>query len=536
MKKAGLLCLVIVGICYASVFGQTVGRDTIYVYETVFVYDTLIIHDTVRIGKALNVPPLQPIENLTVFFDPPTATFSENGIILHESKSQKKSKIMSMKLNMKLKLKNISYASYLSGFIMTAQSMAGISAQETPSETDLKTFPAQMSIVYPMTTQGSQTIDYRYFFSFNLFSGKVGAVTGLEFGSFLNKVEKDMNGVQIGGLFNLTHDAVGLQFGGLGNASKTAKGVQFGGLGNITENATGLQFGGLANIGEKALGIQLSGITNITGDAGGFQFGGIANFTEKYRGAQVGGIINMTNESRGFRFAGITNLGKSHQGAQVSGIVNVTGENDGFQFAGVANLSEEVSGVSIGGLFNRTGTLKGFQFGIVNVTDTIEKGFSMAIINIVKKGFYDEWALTFSDYMNVGLSYKAGIQKFYTIYTIGGNFIEDKLWVAGIGFGNRTALGKRIDFQPEIISYSYFPSDFKNAQPTWATHLKLGFVYNITDKLGISVAPSIYQLSSDLKDGSDVYKVSPISSFWSHTNDSYKNSVGVGISVGLILM
>ncbi len=526
MKQTFLVCFVCLQVC-ASAFGRLAGRDTIYVYETVIVYDTLVIHDTVRIGKALNAISAAPVEKKSAFFTPPAATFSENGIILHENKNQKKSKIM--------KLKNIQYASYLSAFIMTAQSMVDLSAQETQPDGDPKSFPAQMSIVYPMTTQGSRTVDYRYNFSFNLFSGKVGAVTGLEFGSFFNRVEKDMTGVQVSGLFNLTHDVVGLQFGGSGNASKTVKGVQIGGLGNVTGSVTGLQFGGIVNIGESAKGVQIGGIANITGDASGFQFGGIVNLTEQNTGIQIGGVANVANEGKGFRFAGITNLSKKHQGAQLSGVANVAGESSGFQFAGVANVNDEVSGASIGGVFNRTGTLKGFQFGIVNVTDTIEKGFSMAIVNIVKKGFYVAWELSFADYMNAGLSCKAGIRKFYTIYSIGANFIEDKLWVAGIGFGNRTALGKRIDFQPEIMSYSYLPNDFKNVQSTWAAHLKLGFIYNISDKLGILVAPSIYQLSGDFETGSDAYKVSSVSPFWSHTGNSYKNSVGAGISVGLIL-
>lgn len=489
-----LLFLINTGVASGQV--QITPSDTVFVYETVIVYDTLVIHDTIRINKARDAR--QQIENpdsLNHFFEQQTATFSENDIISHENKNQKRSK------DMIRSMKKLSF----SALIVAAQSMVGLSAQEPETTGELKSFPIQMSVVYPMTTQGDQTINYCYNFSFNLFSGRVGAVTGLEFGSIFNRVEKNVKGVQLGGLANMTHDVTGLQFGGLGNASKKVNGVQLGGLANISGDVTGLQFGGLANISENTKGIQLSGLANITRDVTGFQFGGLVNLSEHNKGIQLGGITN------------------------------VTGESKGFQFAGVANVSNEVSGASFGGVFNRTGKLRGFQFGIVNVTDTIEKGVSLAIINIVKKGFYDEWVLSFADYANVSLSYKMGIQRFYTIYSIGANFIEDKLWVVGIGFGNRTALGKRIDFQPEIISYNYYPEDFKNVRSTWATHLKIGFVYKLNEKLGILVAPSIYQLSTDLDSELNYYKVSSIKPFSSSTSGKSRNEYGVGISVGLIL-
>lgn len=392
---------------------------------------------------------------------------------------------------------------YLSAFILAAQSMAGLSAQE-PAADGLEKFPAQIAIVYPMSTQGHRSVDYHYNFSFNLFTGKVGAVTGFEFGSFLNRVEREVKGVQLGGLFNLAQKVSGIQFAGSGNASKAANGVQIGGLGNITGDATGIQFGGLANISESVNGIQL------------------------------GGLVNINKHMHGLQFAGITNLCEDNKGIQLAGIANVTGESDGFQFAGAVNVSNRVSGAGFG-LFNRTGALHGFQLGIVNVIDTVESGVSMAMINIVKKGFYREWALTFADYMNVGLSYKMGTQKLYTILSAGANLMGDKLWVTGIGFGKRAPLGRRIDFQPEIVAYNYYPYNFRNIQSVWSTHVKLGFVYRLNDKLGIVVAPGIYQFNCDMKDGEQAYKLSPIRNLYSKEKNGYLNSIGIGISAGLVL-
>jgi hypothetical protein len=206
--------------------GQAAVPDTVYVYETVTVFDTVRISDTVRIRKAID-PAMNPGGDSSVFFTPPAATIPETGIILHENNKQKNVKVMKFNVT-----------SYLGAFILTAQSMAGLSAQETSTATDdLQKFPVQMSIVYPMTTQGDKTVNYRYNFSFNLFTGNTGAVTGVEFGSFLNKVEREIKGVQVSGLFNLTRKASGVQFAGLGNASKATNGIQFGGLGNVAGDA-----------------------------------------------------------------------------------------------------------------------------------------------------------------------------------------------------------------------------------------------------------------------------------------------------------
>ena len=478
-------------LCSISIFGQRAASDTIYVYETVTIYDTIVVRDTIRVKRTADVPITQ-VKNIKnareihvassknnnlIFFAPSTATFSKNSVILHENNKQKNSK--TMKLN---------FTKFLSAAILTAQSMSGILAQEPKPENELKMFPAQMSFVYPMTTQGAQTVNYRYLFSFNMFAGKVGAVQGVELGGFFNKVEGDMTGIQLGGLIN---------------SAKTVTGAQFGGLINISENVTT-----------------------------GIQFGGLANITKSVKGAQLGGLININTEITGVQFGGIANIGENIKGTQFGGIVNLTEKIEGQQFGGIANIGKEVSGVSFAGLFNRTETLRGVQFaGIVNVIDTIEKGASIALVSIVKKGAYKEWSLTFADYQNVGLSYKMGTQKFYTIFTAGGNFMEDNLWAFGVGFGNRTSLGGRFDFQPEIVSYQYFPTNFKHN--TSVNHLKLGFVCNLNDRLGIVVAPSVYHFYAEANKNNAYDKVSPFSPFYKNENKNRLHSIGAGISVGL---
>jgi len=110
------------------------------------------------------------------------------------------------------------------------------------------------------------------------------------------------------------------------------------------------------------------------------------------------------------------------------------------------------------------------------------------------------------------------------------------LWNVGLGFGHRRAISNSLDFRPELVWYSYFPMDFKNIQPTFSTRLKFGFVYNISENLGLSLAPSVFVMNSNRNSNTDFYQVSPINPFFTHKNNNNRQTtLGVGISLGLNL-
>ena len=506
--------------CFASASGQSAIPDTIYIYETVIVYDTVIIRDTVRIKKPVDIYAFDTKDAGSKIFSSDTATFYKNNIIYEKDVKQKDLKLSMTDLNLKL-------ASYLSAAVLSLQTLTGVQAQEAEQEpekdlpaqeekVDLPLMPVQMSIVYPMTTMGERTVDYRFSVSFNLFSGMVGAVNGVEYGTIFNYVK---------------HDTKGVQFAGIGNRSQEVNGVQYAGIINFSGDVTGIQFAGISNMAKDVKGIQFCGISNFANNSDGIQFAGIANTT--------------FGCSKKMQFAGIANVTGKNEGAQFAGIANVTEKSEGAQFAGIGNVSKEVTGVSVGGIFNRTGTLRGVQVGgIVNVIDTIEHGVSIALINIIKKGFYREWGLNFADYQNVGLSYKMGMRKFYTVFSVGACFTEDNMWIYGIGIGNRTPLGNRFDFQPEIMAYNYLPIDFKDIRNTQAIHLKFGFLYKINDRLGISLAPGIYYSSTEIGKDNKYYRVSPIKPLFDFETKEkqyseglipeMQHSFGVGFSVGLV--
>jgi hypothetical protein len=197
-----------------------------------------------------------------------------------------------------------------------------------------------------------------------------------------------------------------------------------------------------------------------------------------------------------------------------------------------------MKGVQIAGIYNQTTVQHGLQIGLVNVADSVEKGVSIGLIYWVKKGSFHEWTVSVSDYQNIALSYKLGRKSFYNIYSAGVNFLSDFLWVGGLGFGHLSPLGPNFSFQPELICYTYFPSNFsRNTRDTYITHLKFGFVSNVNENLSISFAPSVYW---SLKSNRGIYDeygynqsvINPLYEFETWDSNS-KLGIGYGLSVGL---
>jgi len=289
-----------------------------------------------------------------------------------------------------------------------------------------------------------------------------------------------------------------------------------------TGGIKGCEIGGLLNTNKSNMfGFQVGGIGNITnGNVEGMQVGGIFSLADSMSGFQVNGILSKSNEIRGVQISGIINLSKSAN-ASISGIANINKGN--------------LNGIQIAGIYNQTKELKGIQIGLINVVDTIKNGCFVGLVSIVKKGFYDEWTISAADYLNIGISYKAGAKSFYNIYSVGRNFIEDPLWVAGFGFGHIREINAKYSFQPELVCYTYFPLDFKQIRETYSLHIKFGFVRNISKKLSISFAPSIYGdiKSKEGKYSIAGYKQSFIKPVYTYDKDNSTLEIGFGFSLGI---
>ncbi len=470
--------------------------DTVVVYEKEIVYDTLYLFDTVRVKKRMDPP--APARGCTpgIFPAVRSATLPEYDIILRESRNLSNEKSMNrMKTTCNL----------VCACLALLHQVTNVAAQETGTRNELREFPGQMSLVYPLGTHGRQSVEHCFNVSLNLLTGRVGAVNGLELGGWMNRTEQGVRGLQAAGILNMSGGQI--------------VGVQTGGIGSIAGNARGLQAGGILALADTVKGVQI---------------GGIFSTVDHLNGLQAAGVFTVSGNLKGLQIAGISNLSHAVKGLQAAGICNINGNLEGAQVAGILNVNDTVRGFTAG-VINKTQVLRGVSFGLVTITDTIEKGGAVALVNIVKRGRYAAWELSFADYANVAVSYKTGGKGCYTIYTLGANFLEDRMWIAGIGLGHRSALSDRIDLNPELVSYSYFPEDFNvSGCTTFSTHLNLGVVYKVSPRLGISIAPSVYCLNADRTDKKE-YRVSSFSSWHTSQSGNTKTKIGMGLSVGLNL-
>jgi hypothetical protein len=257
-----------------------------------------------------------------------------------------------------------------------------ISAFNQEEKEDLKYFPAQISFVYPIGSHGPFSQKYVYNLSFNILMGRTGAVEGFEGAGILNFNDNYFNGFQGAGIGNI------------------CAGSFYGFQGAGWFNAVGKQF----------TGIQAAGILNVNGaDSKAAQMAGIANInTGNLIGLQAAGIVNAAKTVDGAQLAGITNVAKDVKGAQIAGYVNIAENVDGLQLA-----------------------------GIINVCDSID-GIPFALFSYVRKNGYRSLEISTSEINPATISFKTGVKRFYTIFSIGYfNRVSDYNITASFGIGTR---------------------------------------------------------------------------------------------------
>lgn len=392
-------------------------------------------------------------------------------------------------------MKNIEFRKLLISFVVISFLVSKTTAQK------LETLPGQVSFVYPLGTSGTKSGDHEYGFSLNILTGYTGGVNGCELGGLVNTTKNGVNGFQAAGVANF-----------------------------VQSNINGAQLSGVINTSASVTGFQASGVINITkGKIEGIQMAGTANIAnESFRGAQFGGAINTAKNFVGFQAAGNVNIiNDSLRGCQAAGLVNISKQVNGLQLSGIMNIANgNLHGVQIS-CINSCGKLNGSQIGLINIVDTAESGVAVGLVNIYRSGMYHEFEISTSDRSNIALSYKMGLRKFYTIYTVGASIIEDKLWFFGAGFGHISQISSKWSFQPEAVFQTFMPSDLTNINWTSSNRLKLGFVYSMSESIGISISPEFYVNTSD----KEAYKISPIKPLYS--SSSKRTELGVGLSLGI---
>jgi hypothetical protein len=222
-------------------------------------------------------------------------------------------------------------------------------------------------------------------------------------------------------------------------------------LGGYAAGVNGFELGGIFNINKKnMLGGQVGGITNIvSGRVHGMQIAGIHN--------------NVLDSVHGVQIAGISNYVRGNvSGLQISGIYNQSKNTRGVQIAGIGNTtSKTMHGVQIGGIYNYTKKLHGVQIGLINISDSSD-GYSIGLINIIKKGGYHKLMLTTNEITNFNIAYKSGNKKLYSLVMGGASFGDSsKVFTFGIGLGHDFILHKKFIISPVLSSQSVYLGDWK---------------------------------------------------------------------------
>ncbi len=152
----------------------------------------------------------------------------------------------------------------------------------------------QVSFIYPVGTAGTNSVDYKNNFSFNIIGGLNGGVNGFEFGSVANINQGDVNGCQISGVCNVTsgNNRGGVISGVCNMASGDSKGLLVSGVANLTKGQSiGVAISGVTNVSDSHNGLQLSTINFVKNNLYGSQIG-VLNYAKKGKGIQIG-VVNV---------------------------------------------------------------------------------------------------------------------------------------------------------------------------------------------------------------------------------------------------
>ena len=162
----------------------------------------------------------------------------------------------------------------------------------------------------------------------NVFYSDAPKMYGIDVGGLGAVTRGDMGGLQVGGLINFAmKDVYGIRatFGG-NIANGTVYGADFGGIG-FHRDVYGLEIEFLGGISENFNGVQVGGIANVTvKDLYGVAIAIGGNYARVMNGLQIGALFNMTEELHGCQI-GLVNYAQECPGGFQIGLVNIIMEN-----------------------------------------------------------------------------------------------------------------------------------------------------------------------------------------------------------------
>ncbi len=370
-----------------------------------------------------------------------------------------------------------------------------ILAQEK-TETVEKNRPFQISLIYPLGTNGMESGKISNNFSLNLIAGYCGGVKGTEIAGFSNFDKNDVTGIQIAGFCNTN----------LANM----KGCQISGFSNYDKKvSTGLLIAGFANtVIDSSVSAQISGFSNVTvGSHKGFQLSGFGNYAH--------GDV---------------------KGTQITGFANVAkGNTEGFQLAGFTNITtKDLKGAQVSGFLNFARKLKGFQLGFINYCDSTS-GVCIGFLSIVKEG-YRVLEVSGDESLPVQLSIKTGTEKFYNILAVGAKpTINEIDWGWGYGIGTLVHLGQHINLNIDAMSYEIHYGEWWTNSLNLLNKLKLNVEWKLKKNIGIFGGASYNVLVAGKNDSNIPTPITDIAPWHSYKYINKKTTVLLypGFNVGL---
>jgi len=228
-------------------------------------------------------------------------------------------------------------------------------------------------------------------------------------------------------------------------ANGNHKSADIGFINYVNKDFTGAQVSFINTVGGNCKGAQIGFVNTTVKDNVGPQVGFINTTMKEFSGAQVGFVNSTFKKATNIQVGFVNTCADSLKGAQI----------------GFVNTSLKKTNAPQVGFINTATRLKGFQLGFVNLADTIECGFPVGFLSIVKKGGYHAIELSVSEMYPINLSYKIGVSKLYTSFVFSYNPANEKQVAIGAGLGSLLPIGKKISFNPEFLSQTLFFDDFE---------------------------------------------------------------------------
>jgi uncharacterized protein YjbI with pentapeptide repeats len=317
---------------------------------------------------------------------------------------------------------------------------------------------------------------------FNFYGAQLG---------YVNLVGGQMRGVQAG-FVNSSGSFSGAQLGFVNVSHSFGSGLKAGFVNVHRGDFQGFQ-GGFVNISEGLTsGLQISFVNRSQGFLRGYQAGFVNSAGIGLKGMQIGFVNATHGDVRGVQ-CGFVNITDDVLSGLQTGFVNANfGGLTGAQL-GFVNVSDTaVTGLQIG-FVNVASSFSGLQFGFVNVADSISSGIPIGFLSFVKYGGYKAIEVSVSEFYPIGLTFKTGVERFYTGVHVGVNPSFSRNTDFGFIAGSILPMGEGWDFNPEILQMG----NMFNSSKLQITALRLQVGYAFSDKFRVVAGPSLAWFTSD---------------------------------------